>query len=132
MLGVLQPGQHGSTFGGNPLACAIGRAVIALLATGEMQARATDLGAHLHARLGELVGHGVAEVRGRGLWAGVQLSPESGSAGRSARRLARRGILVKETHETTLRFAPPIVITREEIDLAVDTLAAVIDEFRSA
>ena len=131
VLGVLQPGQHGSTFGGNPLACAIGRAVIALLATGEMQARAADLGAHLHSRLGALVGHGVAEVRGRGLWAGVQLAPEVGPGRAISEEMARRGVLIKETHESTLRFAPPIVITREELDSAVDTLAQVIEEFRA-
>ena len=130
VLGVLQPGQHGSTFGGNPLACAIGRAVIRLLATGEMQARATELGAHLHARLNSLVGHGVAEVRGRGLWAGVQLSPEVGPGRAIGEEMARRGILIKETHQSTLRFAPPIVITRDELDHAVDTLAAVISEIR--
>ncbi len=126
VLGVLRPGQHGSTFGGNPLACAIGRAVIALLRTGEMQARSADLGAHLHARLGELVGRGLAEVRGRGLWAGAELAPHVGLGRPVSEELARRGILVKETHDTTLRFAPPIVITRDEIDLAVDTLAAVL------
>ena len=131
VLGVLQPGQHGSTFGGNPLACAIGRAVIKLLATGEMQARATELGAHLHERLNALIGHGVADVRGRGLWAGVQLSPEVGAGRAISEEMARRGVLIKETHQTTLRFAPPIVITREELDHAVDTLAAVIDEMRS-
>ena len=123
-----KPGQHGSTFGGNPLACAIGRAVIALLETGEMQARSTDLGAHLHARLGSLVGNGLAEVRGRGLWAGAELAPHMGLGRPISEELARRGILVKETHETTLRFAPPIVITRDEIDHAVDTLAAVLAE----
>ena len=132
VLGVLKPGQHGSTFGGNPLACAIGRAVIKLLATGEMQARAAELGAHLHGRLNELVGHGVAEVRGRGLWAGVQLAPEVGAGRAISEEMARRGILIKETHQTTLRFAPPIVITQEELDRAVDTLAAVINEMRSA
>ena len=126
VLGVLRPGQHGSTFGGNPLACAIGRAVIALLRTGEMQARSADLGAHLHARLGSLVGRGLAEVRGRGLWAGAELAPHIGPGRPVSEELARRGILVKETHDTTLRFAPPIVITRDEIDLAVDTLAAVL------
>ena len=126
VLGVLRPGQHGSTFGGNPLACAIGRAVIALLRTGEMQARSADLGAHLHARLGELVGRGLAEVRGRGLWAGAELAPHVGLGRPVSEELARRGILVKETHDNTLRFAPPIVITRDEIDLAVDTLAAVL------
>lgn len=129
VLGVLQPGQHGSTFGGNPLACAIGRAVIGLLGTGEMQVRSVDLGAYLHTRLGALVGRGLAEVRGRGLWAGAELTPRIGPGRPVSEELARRGILVKETHETTLRFAPPIVITREEIDLAVDTLTAVLAEF---
>jgi len=129
VLGVLQPGQHGSTFGGNPLACAIGRAVIGLLGTGEMQARSVDLGAYLHTRLGALVGRGLAEVRGRGLWAGAELTPRIGPGRPVSEELARRGILVKETHETTLRFAPPIVITREEIDVAVDTLTAVLAEF---
>ncbi|HEY5882472.1 MAG TPA: ornithine--oxo-acid transaminase [Nakamurella sp.] len=126
VLGVLRPGQHGSTFGGNPLACAIGRAVIALLRTAEMQARSTDLGAHLHERLGSLVGRGLAEVRGRGLWAGAELAPHIGLGRPVSEELARRGILVKETHDTTLRFAPPIVITRDEIDRAVDTLAEII------
>jgi ornithine--oxo-acid transaminase len=132
VLGVLQPGQHGSTFGGNPLACAIGRAVIKLLATGEMQARAAELGAHLHTRLNALIGHGVADVRGRGLWAGVQLAPEIGAGRAISEEMARRGILIKETHETTLRFAPPIVITLEELDSAIDTLTDVINEIRSA
>ncbi|MTD16413.1 ornithine--oxo-acid transaminase [Nakamurella sp. YIM 132087] len=130
VLGVLTPGSHGSTFGGNPLSCAVGRAVVALLRTGEMQQRARELGAHLHARLGELVGHGVAEVRGRGLWAGVELSPEIGLGRPVSEELARRGVLVKETHDTTLRFAPPLVITRDEVDTAVDTLAAVLQEIR--
>jgi ornithine--oxo-acid transaminase len=129
VLGVLQPGQHGSTFGGNPLACAIGRAVITMLQTGEMQKRSTDLGAHLHARLNALVGNGLAEVRGRGLWAGAELDPRIGLGRPVSEELARRGILVKETHETTLRFAPPLVIERGEIDFAVDTLEAVLAEF---
>ena len=89
----------------------IGRAVVALLATGEIQARATDLGAHLHRRLGALVGHGVAEVRGRGLWAGVELSPGRAHRAGGLRGDGRRGVLIKETHERTLRFAPPLVIT---------------------
>ena len=128
VLGVLEPGQHGSTFGGNPLACAVGRAVVKLLSTGRMQARATDLGAHLHARLGELIGNGVAEVRGRGLWAGVQLAP-GGPDGRTvSEAMMARGVLIKETHDSTLRFAPPLVITREEIDSAVDAYVVVMDE----
>ena len=126
VLGVLTPGSHGSTFGGNPLACATGRAVIKLLKDGELLARARELGAHLHGRLAALIGHGVAEVRGRGLWAGVELAPEVGPGRPISEALAGRGILVKETHDTTLRFAPPLVITREQIDQAVDILAEVI------
>ena len=130
VLGVLTPGTHGSTFGGNPLAAAVGRAVVALLATGAMQRRAIELGAHLHTRLQGLIGRGVAEVRGRGLWAGVELSPEVGLGRPVSQALAARGILVKETHETTLRFAPPLVITADEIDLAVDALTEVLTEIR--
>jgi ornithine--oxo-acid transaminase len=126
VLGVLKPGEHGSTFGGNPLACAVGRAVVKLLATGEFQQRSRELGAYLHERLGELVGHGVAEVRGRGLWAGVEIAP-GGPAGRAASEaLAKLGVLCKETHDTTLRVAPPLVITREEIDRGVQAIANVI------
>jgi ornithine--oxo-acid transaminase len=125
VLGVLRPGEHGSTFGGNPLACAVGRAVIKLLATGEFQERSRTLGEHLHRRLGELVGHGVAEVRGRGLWAGVEIAP-----GRHARLLSEtlmdRGVLCKETHDTTLRVAPPLVISRADLDHGIDTIAEVL------
>ncbi len=126
VVGVLKPGTHGSTFGGNPLAAAIGRAVVALLATGEFQNRATDLGVHLHQRLDALVGHGVAEVRGRGLWAGVELSPGGRTGRQISEEMARRGVLIKETQERTLRFAPPLVIERREIDDAVDTLQDVL------
>ncbi|GAB3445026.1 ornithine--oxo-acid transaminase [Actinophytocola sediminis] len=122
VLGVLRPGEHGSTFGGNPLACAVGRAVIRLLATGEFQERSRTLGAHLHARLGELVGRGVAEVRGRGLWAGIEIAP-----GRSAREISEtlmaRGVLCKETHDTTLRVAPPLMISKADLDHGIDTIA---------
>jgi ornithine--oxo-acid transaminase len=126
VLGVLKPGEHGSTFGGNPLACAVGRAVVKLLATGEYQERSRELGGYLHARLGELIGHGVAEVRGRGLWAGVEIAP-GGPMGREASEaLTARGVLCKETQDTTLRVAPPLVITRDEIDLGVAAIAAVV------
>ncbi|MGW6449212.1 ornithine--oxo-acid transaminase [Lentzea sp. NPDC055074] len=126
VLGVLKPGEHGSTFGGNPLACAVGRGVVRLLATGEFQQRSRDLGAYLHAELNKLVGHGVAEVRGRGLWAGVEIAP-GGPVGRAASEaLATRGVLCKETHASTLRVAPPLVITRDEIDLGVRAIAEVV------
>ncbi|WP_328649752.1 ornithine--oxo-acid transaminase [Amycolatopsis sp. NBC_00348] len=126
VLGVLKPGEHGSTFGGNPLACAIGRAVVKLLRTGEFQQRSTELGAHLHTRLTELVGSGLSEVRGRGLWAGIDIAP-GGPEGRAASEaLAARGVLCKETHDRTLRVAPPLVITREELDRGIDAIAEVI------
>lgn len=128
VLGVLHPGEHGSTFGGNPLAAAIGTTVVAMLARGEFQARATALGAHLHRRLRQLVGHGVVEVRGVGLWAGVDLDPSLGTGKEISLRLADLGVLVKDTHGSTLRFAPPLVVTAQEIDWAVGQLAALLRE----
>ena len=123
VLGVLKPGQHGSTFGGYPVACAVGRAVVTLLETGEFQQRSTELGHYLHERLHELSGLGVAEVRGRGLWAGIDIDPTAKTGREVSMALRDQGVLCKETHERTLRIAPPLVITREEIDHAVDALA---------
>jgi ornithine--oxo-acid transaminase len=128
VLGVLHPGEHGSTFGGNPLAAAIGTTVVAMLARGEFQSRSERLGAHLHRRLGDLIGHGVLAVRGLGLWAGVDLDPACGTGKHVSKLLADRGVLVKDTHGSTLRFAPPLVITEAEIDWAVDRFAAVLAE----
>jgi ornithine--oxo-acid transaminase len=125
ILGIFQPGQHGSTFGGNPLACAVGREVIAMLKTGEFQERSRTLGAHLHARLGALPSEQVREVRGRGLWAGVELN---GKARPVSERLMERGVLAKETHETTLRLAPPLVVSQEDLDWALDQIEAVLTE----
>jgi ornithine--oxo-acid transaminase len=126
VLGVLRPGEHGSTFGGNPLACAVGRAVIRLLRDGDFLARSTTLGAHLHERLGTLVGHGVAEVRGRGLWAGVEIAPGGRTAREASEELMARGVLCKETHDTTLRVAPPLMISRTDLDHGIDTIADVL------
>ncbi|MFJ8911960.1 ornithine--oxo-acid transaminase [Amycolatopsis sp. NPDC102389] len=126
VLGVLRPGEHGSTFGGNPVACAIGRAVVGLLKTGEFQERSRELGAHLHSRLGELVGNGLAEVRGRGLWAGIDIAPGGPTGREASTALAERGVLCKETHDHTLRIAPPLVISREELDRGIDAITEVI------
>jgi ornithine aminotransferase len=128
VLGVLHPGEHGSTFGGNPLAAAIGSTVVSMLQRGEYQARSAELGERLHARLRGLIGHGVLAVRGMGLWAGVDVDPRIGTGKHVSLRLAARGVLVKDTHGSTLRFAPPIVITEEEIDWAVDQFAAVLTD----
>jgi ornithine--oxo-acid transaminase len=123
VLGVLQPGQHGSTFGGNPLACAVGRAVVRLLATGEFCDRAAVLGERLHDGLGELTPMGVTAVRGRGLWAGIDIDPVVGTGREICERLMRLGVLAKDTHGSTIRLAPPLVITADEIDWAVARLA---------
>jgi ornithine--oxo-acid transaminase len=118
VLGVLRPGQHGSTFGGNPLACAVAREVIALLRTGEYQARSAALGSVLHSRLAALPSSVVSSVRGRGLWAGVSFHSLDGRA--ACERLASVGVLAKETHGTTIRLAPPLVITEDELDWALE------------
>jgi ornithine--oxo-acid transaminase len=118
VLGVLQPGQHGSTFGGNPLACAVGREVIAMLRTGEYQARSAALGSVLHETLAELPSSVVSSVTGRGLWAGVTFAAQPGRpvSGRAVcERLAALGVLAKETHGSTIRLAPPLVITSGEL-----------------
>jgi ornithine--oxo-acid transaminase len=126
VLGVLRPGEHGSTFGGNPLACAVGRGVIALLRTGEYQERARTLGAVLHERLAGLIGQGVTAVRGRGLWAGVDIDPALMTGREASQRLMARGILAKDTHGSTIRLAPPLVITEDEVHMLVDQLGSVL------
>ncbi|WP_082500677.1 ornithine--oxo-acid transaminase [Agreia sp. Leaf244] len=129
VLGVLNPGEHGSTFGGNPLAAAVGHAVVDLLATGEYQARAAELGAHLHSRLLSLVGRGVVEVRGAGLWAGIDIDPALASGREVCEALLARGILAKDTHGSTIRLAPPIVVSREDLDWLVDELELTLESF---
>lgn len=122
VLGVIRPGEHGSTFGGNPLACAVGLAVVELLAAGELQQRAALLGEHLASRLEAFVGEGVTAVRVAGLWAGVDIDPAVGTGREIAERMLERGVLVKDTHGQTIRIAPPLVIRATEIDWAVEQL----------
>lgn len=124
VLGVLHPGEHGSTFGGNPLAAAVGHTVVDMLSDGTWQRRAADLGEYLHARLRDHVGNGVVAVRGRGLWAGIDLDPALGTGKDFCRRLSERGVLAKDTHDSTLRLAPPLVVTESEIDWAMERFAA--------
>src|SRR4051812_14972852 len=131
VLGVLHPGEHGSTFGGNPLAAAIGTTVVNMLRRGEFQSRSTDLGDRLHSRLRALIGKGVITVRGLGLWAGVDIDPSLATGKQISMRLAERGVLVKDTHGSTLRFAPPLVITAEEIEWAIGQFADVLAELGS-
>ncbi len=127
VMGVIHPGEHGSTFGGNPLACAVGREVVALLRTGEYQANSARLGERLVRGLQEAALPGVKEIRGRGLWLGIELLPSEPPARQVCERLMREeGILCKDTHETTIRLAPPLVITEAEIDWALERIIRVL------
>lgn len=128
VLSVLTSGTHGSTFGGNPLACAIGREVLALLRTGECQERSRVLGEHMLSRLRCEAPPTVREVRGLGLWAGVELHPEAGPARAYCERMLERGVIVKDTQSTTLRLAPPLVIDQFDLDSALDTILSVLAE----
>jgi ornithine--oxo-acid transaminase len=120
VLGVLKPGQHGSTFGGNPLACAVAREVIAMLSTGEYQDRSKLLGIRMHERLGELPKDVVRSVTGRGLWAGVTFQTLPGRE--ACERLLAHGVLAKDTHGTAIRLAPPLVITPDELEWGMDRI----------
>jgi ornithine--oxo-acid transaminase len=132
VLGVLRPGEHGSTFGGNPLAAAVGLAVIGLLNGGEYQERARVLGEHLRAGLQALVGHGILEVRGAGLWAGIDIDPALATGREVCELLMERGVLAKDTHGSTIRLAPPIVVTADELDFAVEQLEDVLRQLRTS
>ncbi len=128
VIGVMTAGTHGSTFGGNPLACAVGLAVLELVRTGEYQERSRTLGEHLHARLRAEAPDIVADVRGVGLWAGIVLKDGAGPARRYCERLLERGVIVKDTHITTIRLAPPLSISCEDLDFAIDQVLAVLAE----
>jgi ornithine--oxo-acid transaminase len=128
VLGVMTPGTHGSTFGGNPLACAVGQAVVRLLQTGEYQARAAVLGERLRVRLEALIGRGVKQVRSRGLWAGVDIDPALMNGREACERLLARGVLVKDTHGSTIRLAPPIVVEADDLEWMADQLEAILTD----
>ena len=121
VLGVFRPGEHGSTFGGNPFACAIGIAVVRLLATGEFQQRAARLGERFAELLQALPAEAVTAVRSRGLWGGIDLANRTGRD--VCEGLLRRGILAKDAHEQTIRLAPPLVIEADDLEWALGQLA---------
>ena len=134
VLEVITPGSHGSTFGGNPLAAAIGHEVVTMLAEGEFQQRAAHLGRVLEQRLAPLVGPGpgagLRATRVRGLWAGLDIEPGGPSGRVLCERLMARGILAKDTHGSTIRLAPPLVVTEDEVALLVDAVADSLAEGR--
>ena len=123
ILGLFRPGDHGSTFGGNPLGAAIGRAALNVLMDEDLVGKSAELGDYFKGRLQRVESAHIKEVRGRGLFIGVELNVP---ARRFAEALKERGILCKETHETVIRFAPPLVITKEEIDWAMGHIEAVL------
>lgn len=128
VMNVFQPGDHGSTFGGNPLACAVARVALKVLQEEGMIANSARLGEYFLERLKGIASPHVKEVRGKGLWIGVELFPEAGGARRFCEALKEEGLLCKETHVNTIRFAPPLVISQSEIDWALERVAKVIKD----
>jgi ornithine--oxo-acid transaminase len=122
VMGVFRPGDHGSTFGGNPLAAAVAREALHVLVEEKLVENSERLGAYFLHRLRGIKSAHVKEVRGKGLWIGVELTPEAGGARRYCEALMKKGLLCKETHVNTIRFAPPLVITREELDWACERI----------
>lgn len=128
VLGTLRPGQHGSTFGGNPLACAVARAAMRVLVEEGMIENAARQGARFLKGLKDIRANTIREVRGRGLMLAVELHPEAGRARRYCEALQGKGILAKDTHEQTIRIAPPLVITSDQVDWALERLAATLTQ----
>jgi len=126
VMDVFTPGIHGSTYGGNPLACAVASAALDVLVDEQLVEKTAELGAYFKAKLLAMKTDKVQEVRCIGLWAGVQLKPEAGGARKYCYQLKDRGMLCKDTHVDTIRLAPPLVITKEQIDWAVGQLEAVL------
>jgi len=126
ILSVFTPGDHGSTFGGNPLACAIARKVVEILGTNKYQDHATEMGEYLFAQLRAIKTDKIKEIRGRGLWVGIQFHTAAGKARKYCEALMEEGMLCKDTHEQVMRLAPPLCITRDELDWALERLRKVL------
>jgi ornithine--oxo-acid transaminase len=126
VLGVLRPGEHGSTFGGNPLACAVARTALRVLVEEGMIENAAKTGEYFLSQLKSIHSPVIKEVRGKGLMVGVELRPDAGGARRFCEKLMTQGLLCKETHENTIRFAPPLTIRKEEVDWALERIEPVL------
>ena len=125
-MGVFRPGDHGSTFGGNPLGAAIGLEALSILVEDRLPERSAELGDHLVAELRKIDSPLIRDVRGRGLFVGVEIEGSLGSARAVCEALMKRGLLSKETHETVVRLAPPLVIEKQQIDWAVQQIREVL------
>jgi ornithine--oxo-acid transaminase len=128
VMDVFTPGDHGSTFGGNPLAAAVGLEALNILIEDKLAEKSREMGDYLLGKLRELDSPLISDVRGRGLFAGIEIDPALGTARDVCEALMERGLLSKETHETVVRLAPPLVIKREEIDWAVDQIREVLGD----
>lgn len=126
VMGVFHPGDHGSTYGGNPLAAAVARAALKVLVEENLVERSAQLGAYLLGRLSTITSPHIKEVRGKGLWIGIELHPEAGGARRFCEALQKEGVLCKETHDHVIRIAPPLVISQEDLDWAIVRLERVL------
>jgi ornithine--oxo-acid transaminase len=129
-MNVFEPGDHGSTFGGNPLGAAVAREALKVLIDEKMIENSAELGSYFIEKLNAIDHPHVGEIRGRGLWIGLELKREVGGARGYCEALARKGLLCKETHVDTIRFAPPLTITREELDWALARVVEVFEENR--
>lgn len=127
LMGLFQPGEHGSTFGGNPLGMAVARAAMRALVEEDMVGNAARMGEYFYEQLAEITSPHVKEVRGKGLLIGVELLPEAGGARRFCEALAKEGILAKETHENVIRFAPPLIIDQPTLDWAIPRIRQVLN-----
>jgi ornithine--oxo-acid transaminase len=128
VMNVFTPGDHGSTFGGNPLGAAIGLEALNILVEDDLSAKSAELGAYMLAALRDINSPLITEVRGSGLFIGAEIDPALGSARTICERLMERGLLCKETHETVVRFAPPLTISKAEIDWAMEQIRNVVGE----
>lgn len=126
VMGLFKPGSHGSTFGGNPLACAVGFEALKILEDEKLVENSAEMGAYLLSEMKKIQSPLIAEVRGRGLWVGVDIDATKGDARKICEMMAKEGVLSKETHDTVIRFAPPLTVTRDDIDEAVSVFRKVL------
>jgi ornithine--oxo-acid transaminase len=126
IMTLLRPGDHGSTFGGNPLAAAVGRIALRVIVHEHLAERAAEQGQYLLGRLRELDMPAIAEIRGRGLLVGIEIAASAGTARAFCERLAERGVLAKDTHDQVIRLAPPLIVERRELDWLLEQLRAVL------